>query len=775
MTHRPVRTRTHRAKPDQQLVTAPEIAGSVPATTDPRPGTTDVTLPAWETFARLFDDDQPQPVAKCIHYRPFLRSCLSPVTVGDLLVVEQDICEYRLGEVAHIENVMARERKEFSTRDLNRIEETTETSFERETEESQTTKVDERFSLSVQSQEAQSQQASISGSVSASYRAPAFSATIGANASYTNSKSSSYATSQEYAKTITEEATKRVREAVSESTKVTIVSESVKTALHGFNNTAGESHIRGIYRWVDKKYRAQLIDYGKRLFMEFYVPEPAFFLRDVDTLVGREELADLEPPVHPRDLSTALNSYEDVEEGTYAELAAAYDVTDISTPPPRFLVKGKGIAHPDADQGVDGGGEQDHNEPMLAKKIDSIVIDEGYHLYEWQANIPTLTLNRPDKNGSNPDVKYGYYTTIGFSDTSGDVNLLLVNVAGTTCYYLTHNDGSDDDKDIMVSTGRFDEWHSDGAGTEGEMPITIGAEFEGRFYLNLLYKMERNPETLSAWQIETYGKILAGYNNKLQEYEQKLKQAELARDTQIGQLKVQPRTETYRQIESHELRKHCIDVLTRHTAFSEFPPRLNDLSTGQLEINLNGLFGFPNWQANNVNGTTATFLEQMFEWHMMTYQLYPYFWTDKKRWHHLYREIDTGDSLFDEFLKAGYARVVVPLRPSYERSALYFLRTNMIWAGGEVPAFDDDTHLSLLEELHTSVQLEKGEGIAVGEPWEVILPTSFIYLQADADLPHFDCVSAGNGADQPELPPEERIEEHEAALERLTRTKDGLV
>lgn len=75
-----------------------------------------------------------------------------------------------------------------------------------------------------------------------------------------------------------------MRETVKESRTVTVVTESVKTSLHGFNNTAGTTHIRGIYRWVDKKYKAQLFDYGKRLFLKFDVPEPAFFLRDVDKL-----------------------------------------------------------------------------------------------------------------------------------------------------------------------------------------------------------------------------------------------------------------------------------------------------------------------------------------------------------------------------------------------------------------------------------------------------------------------------------------------------------
>ena len=46
---------------------------------------------------------------------------------------------------------------------------------------------------------------------------------------------------------------------------------------HGFDNKLGTGHVIGIYRWVDKYYKARLINYGKRLMLEFIVPEPAAF------------------------------------------------------------------------------------------------------------------------------------------------------------------------------------------------------------------------------------------------------------------------------------------------------------------------------------------------------------------------------------------------------------------------------------------------------------------------------------------------------------------
>lgn len=713
------------------------------------------------------DDDRP-PIMGCIHYKPLTRSCLAQVTVGDLLLVEQQLCSYAEGEVAEIENVMAKERREISTRDMNRITDTTQTSYSKETEDSSSTKVEERFSLMAQSQQAQSQQTAISGSFSASYNAPAFSATIGANASYTTSKNSSYNTSQEYAKNITNEATRRIQESISELKSITVVTENVKTTLRGFNNTEGDTHIQGIYRWIDKKYNAQLFDYGKRLFLQLYIPEPAFYLRDVNALIEKEELAALTAPIHPRDRRSPIKSYLDIDENDFGVLAAEYDVTDIGPPPPRLLVKGKSIAHPEEDIGDTDEHRNDANEPTLAKKIDSVMIDPGYHLTRYQANIPALQINRPDKNASNPDFKYGYYTTIGFSNTSNDVNLLLVNIMDTTCYYLTHNDSANDDKDIMVSTDRFDVWHSTSDKLQGEIPITIGAEFEGKFYFNFFYEMERNPETLAQWQIETYGKILQGYSNKLREYEQKLKEAELARDNQISELELQPREETYRQIEANELRKHCVDIITRHTAFADDPRKLNELPAGNHEINLDNIFGIPNWQAVNVNGATTVFFETGFEWESLTVNYYPYFWTDKPRWPDLFRATETGDAQFDQFLKAGYAKVILPIRPNYEKSVLYYLKTNMIWAGGEVPAFSDDTTLSLLEELHESVQLAKGNGKPVGKPWEIKVPTSFVYLQPTSTLPEFECAFAAlDEAPSDDLPSEDEIEEIGAELRKM--------
>jgi hypothetical protein len=57
----------------------------------------------------------------------------------------------------------------------------------------------------------------------------------------------------------------------------------------------------------------------------------------------------------------------------------------------------------------------------------------------------------------------------------------------------------------------------------------------------------------------------------------------------------------------------------------------------------------------------AKFMEQAFEWSVMDYTFYPYYWANKERWDDLYLTEDL-DPLFRSFLQAGMARVIVTVK-----------------------------------------------------------------------------------------------------------------
>lgn len=86
------------------------------------------------------------------------------------------------------------------------------------------------------------------------------------------------------------------------------------------------------------------------------------------------------------------------------------------------------------------------------------------------------------------------------------------------------------------------------------------------------------------------------------------------------------------------------------------------------------------WQTVSGFGDLVKFIHHAVEWENLLYFLYPYFWGSDD----LGREkllFDHPDPLHRDFLRAGYARVVVPIRPGYEEKFTQLLDTGSLGAG----------------------------------------------------------------------------------------------
>ena len=135
------------------------------------------------------------------------------------------------------------------------------------------------------------------------------------------------------------------------------------------------------------------------------------------------------------------------------------------------------------------------------------------------------------------------------------------------------------------------------------------------------------------------------------------------------------------------------------------------------------------------------FLEQCFEWQNMTYLFYPYLWGRKSQWVQNSGQAD-GDPIFEAFLRAGAARVLVPVRPNYEKTVCYYLRSGEIWNGGGLPVLEDELYVSIADEIAASQDVSLDDAVPYGEPWTYRLPTSLVKLQADATLPSWEAPPA---------------------------------
>jgi hypothetical protein len=275
---------------------------------------------------------------------------------ADYMRVEQELCCYVPGEVSHIENIMAKEYKERSTRNLTRSETSYEYANETEMENISDTTTTTRHDLHNEVAEVLTEQtnfnANVSGSVSYSpppeTGTPSYSINAYAGVDTSSSSSLSTTTAETFAEETTKRALERVVRKVSEKRTSKILREFEENQKHGFDNTKSDFHITGVYRWVDKIYTNRLINYGRRLILEFSVPEPARWYREAMLRKPKKDSENAPTaPEKPMTLAEkGVNSPSDIVRSDapigvgkdYAALAAYYGVT-IAAPKPENYTK----------------------------------------------------------------------------------------------------------------------------------------------------------------------------------------------------------------------------------------------------------------------------------------------------------------------------------------------------------------------------------------------------------------------------------------------------
>jgi hypothetical protein len=133
-------------------------------------------------------------------------------------------------------------------------------------------------------------------------------------------------------------------------------------------------------------------------------------------------------------------------------------------------------------------------------------------------------------------------------------------------------------------------------------------------------------------------------------------------------------------------------------------------------------------------GAMVAFFERAFEWENMMYVYYPYFWGRRAKWGELIL-IQDIDPQFQAFLKAGAARVVIPVRPGFEAALAHYQETGDIWMGEEIPDMFSDFYVSIIQEIKAR-NFAPGKEILVSE-WDVKLPTTLVMLKEDETLPEW--------------------------------------
>jgi len=604
---------------------------------------------------------------------------IRPIGIGDLNRVEQTLCCYAAGEVAHIENIMQGEYKERSTRHLLRTEDTLDVTTDSETTTERDTTSTDRFELAQEATKVLEQDSSLTLGASASGSFGPVSVQASSNFAMSSSSSQTDHQTATYAKSVTDRSLQRIVEKVRTQRTRKRTEEFEENNKHGLDNRGGAKHVVGLYRWVDKIYKAQVVNYGKRLMFEFMVPEPGNFHLWALSRAATQGSASLNLPVDPRlkgiPGQDALSSAQALTATNYQAWAAAYNAS--VTPPPAETVLVSlaldGSKNPIARTST----------TIMSGKSDGLVVPDGYE----GTKVKMIA---------------------DFQDSSGGGALpgAAINVGDIGVWWVQGGNGG-------LQRSSWTDWLGVSPVT-GKVAVSYGVVYSERFTANIVLRCTRTAAAFDAWRLKAFQAIIDAYQTQKDAYDQAVA-ATLAAGGDTTIRGTNP--EINQQLITNELKKGCLNWLFQGQQFGTY-------AVWRYGDNVNPPHYGTDAQAA-ADGERVKFMEQCFEWELMSYTLYPYYWANQGRWRPLY-QLNDPDPLLLGFLQSGMARVLVSVRPGYERAAMYFLSTGRIYNGGELAALPSPIYRSVVEEMQQPV------GVRVGQPWEIRVPTTMTVLQADS-------------------------------------------
>lgn len=622
--------------------------------------------------------------------------------------VEQEVCCYVPGEVSRIENILAREYKERHTRSLLSTEITEEDITETEVENQSDTVSTARNELQTEVANVLNQDDSIGlgASVGVTGKFPGGEATAETYFDFATSTASSTSDSEakNIAQEITDSALERILQKTTQKRVSRVLEEYEENNRHGFDNREGTEHVTGVYRWVDIIYTNRLINYGKRLMIEFLIPEPARFYKKALNQLGKKagggggNSSSLTPPIDPA--SEGITGPSSIDEDNYLGHARTFGVTlpDPILPLEDELVSTFGPAD-------DPNGLSNPN----AKKAD----------YDFSMNF-LLFGDYTKYSAVHVEAIYNfdYHLKTGVGATENGT-YFIIKVHSKTETYDKDNLPDSEGTSKTKSRNKSDSFDKTLPNLKNSLDVSVDMKNVYDFSITLKVTMEVDQQEITNWQNECYDIILRAYQDDLDAYNAELAAVDAANQAEAEAAQEEAAAAGHpdqnRLIEQRELQRIAIEMLTKPFQIKQ---GANFYRQGKCKVPQ--VKRTPEW---DVYASHVKFFEQALDWELMSYLFYPYYWADKCQWVDLLGQTSPNDLIFEGFLQSGMARMLVPVRLGFEAAVDLYLESGQIWnGGGLVMETDDDLYLSIDEEL------QEIEGV-VEEAWETRVPTSLTIVQ----------------------------------------------
>lgn len=414
------------------------------------------------------------------------------------------------------------------------------------------------------------------------------------------------------AREVTQKASSRVKKEQKTVFKVTTTTEVEDTSYREIKNDTDEA-VRWDFHRLMKRWKVSLYRFDVRLTYDLVIPEPASYLmrKYVKLARLREELDSA------FDVAFTPTS---ITRGNWPTLGARYGVA-LDAPPPRTV-------------SVVANDFESFSAEVLGAGQLEVELPDGYHFKTWNA-IGDEIFEGGDRAAR--------------LDPLLSLNSSRLNAGGKNSNHF-------------VWTYYYD-WSEPGdVGSGTIMNISVFATGE------------LTAEAFTEWQAQSYERLVDAARGQYETRKQALQR-------EINQLENELYREdslVLRKIEKEEVMKGVLRWLLG-PEFSFYPPDLPDLGLSETDdLDIYGsdaeIRDAEDYENLLKHGELIRFLHQAIEWENVIYLLYPYFWTDNTRWD-LKQSLFHNEYVHRSFLRAGAARVVLTIRPGYEKSFLSFMET----------------------------------------------------------------------------------------------------
>lgn len=622
------------------------------------------------------------------------RALARKAAIGEMTVVRESVIGYRLGELAHIENAPA--RQSFLRRhQVTRLSEQ-EALDASETEESseRDTQTEDRTSLAHEAERSMAEEVDISASLSFSASGIGWETTATGDFAYHRNSDESSRTASEVAHSVIDRTITRTRQRTLTSRRDLRRVQVVETTRHEIDNSGSDKPVVGVYRWVDKVYKVEVVMTGLRMLCEFLVPDPASFLRHLNLeSVNDEPLKPEKPEIKP----------ENIDRENWAEKAAEYHAA-IPAPPPEKLTVGKALSKaPDKFHKVDDKKPETAIAVPVYAGDASIQIPDGYLAAEFKINV----------NADGPDRKK---LIIAWSVAG------VANFKGADEWSI--QESGDINPDVILN---------------GMVPITLYIGGSSGYAADIEVTCTLSPTAFQQWQLEAYESIWQAYQQRLADWEM---QRSASRNPPLGFVGAGHPPAANRENERVELRRNVIAMLrNNHFTGNATLIDMTEVTVPSAPADQEKL-EYPelNFAAAEAIRDEAAWFEQAFEWGSMSFLTYPYYWADKHVWPELRSVSDPADPLHTRFLGAGAARVLLPVRPGFEAAMELYLASGIMWSGLGAPTVGGNLFVPLVTELAEQQGRLKGKTI---DTWTYQLPTELVVLGNAKELFSIDPSKVG--------------------------------